>query len=154
MTVTYNPEQGLQQVAAGLKRVAFDPIVTLNGFDYPVAAPPLDAGIVIPPEINYRVAMSVGVVQLDFELWIIVGSSAGHEQQKTLWPFLNWAGPKSILALIDADRSLGIVGADGQPRVNAHVASTRRITLDEMPPFETQTFGVAFEVPVTVTNRE
>ena len=121
MTVTYNPDQGLEQVAAGLKRVALDPIPGLNGYDYPRSAPVLDAGMVVPPDINYREAMNVGVVSLDFEIWVLVGTSAGHEQQKSLWRYLNWGGPDSLLALLDANPSLGIVGADGTPRVDAHV---------------------------------
>jgi hypothetical protein len=154
MTALYNPNEGLEQICEGLRQVAFDPIAGLNGFDFPHGSPPLPAGIVVPPDIDYRLAMAKGVVGLNFELWVMVGSSAGHQQQKSLWRYLNWAGPQSIVALVDANRSLGIVGSDGAPRVEAHVARARRLTLDEMPPFESMAFGVAFETPVVVTNKE
>lgn len=150
----YNPEQALEQIAAGLKQVAFDPIPELNGYDFPTAAPQLPAAMVMPPPITYREAMRIGVVRLDFEIWLMVGSAAGHEQQKTLWPYLNWSGARSLLALLDANPSLGIVGADGLPRVDAHVMTSRPLGLDDMPPFESMVFGEALTVPVHVTNRK
>jgi hypothetical protein len=154
MTVTYNPDELLEQISERLKAVAFDPIPELTGFDYPPAVPILDAGVVMPPPIDYRVAMGLGVFQLMFELHLYVGSSAGHEQQKTLWKYLNPAGSRSILALIEANRSLGIVGSDGEPRVDAHVAAARPLGLDEMLPLDSFAFGTAFTVPVIVTNKE
>ena len=99
--------------------------------------------------------MNLGVIRLEFELHLIVGSSAGHQQQMSLWKYLNWAGPQSILALIDADPSLGIVGGDGEPRVDAHViGASRPLTLEELPSLETMTFGAAVPVTVLVTNKE
>lgn len=152
MTVLYNPDEGLEQVAEGLKRVAFDAIPGLNGFDYPHSDPPLPAAIVVPPTIDYRGAMRVGTILLTFELHLYVGSSAGHEQQKSLWEYLNWGGPSSILALIDADPSLGIVGTDGEPRVHAHVSSARPLGLEELP--ASAAFGAALQTLVIVTNKE
>lgn len=150
----YDPANLLQQIATALKQVALDPLgTTLNRFDYPHGAPPLPAGMVVTPEIDYRAAMAKGVFPLLYEIHLIGGVSAGHEQQKQLWDYLNPAGAKSIVALVDANPSLGIVGADSAPRVDAHVMRARRLTLDEMPPFETWVFGTALEVAVVVTNR-
>lgn len=150
----YDPAQAMDQITSGLVQVAFDPIAGLNGFPHPTASPPLPAGIVFPPEIDYRQAMSRGVIGLAFELWVMVGTSAGFDQQQSLWPYMNWAGSSSIVALIDANPSLGILGADDQPRVQAHVSTARRLTFEEMAYLETSGFGVAFETTVVVTNKE
>jgi|SRR5687768_9023748 len=152
MIVLYNPAEALEQVAAGLKRVAFDPITRLNGYDYPPGSPTFPAAIVAPPVIDYRQSMNLGVIALNFELVIIESSAAGHEQSKSLWQYLNWGGDNSILALIDATPSLGIVGADGEPRVHAHVASARALGLEELP--DAMAFGAALTTSVIVTNKE
>ncbi len=150
----YDPALALEQVAAGLKQVALDPIPALNGYDYPPGTPILPAGIVMPPEINYRQTMRAGVITLEFEIHLLVTTAAGHEGSKSLWQYLNWGGPESLLALIDANPALGIVGVDGAPRVHAHVAAARPLGLDEMPPLESWAFGAAIAVPVHVTNKE
>ena len=124
----------------------------LNAFDHPVNAPPLPAAIVVPPPIDYRQAMRAGVITLPFRIVLLEGTSSGRDQQKNLWPYLDWAGSKSILAAFDADPSLGFVGVDGLPRVDAHVMSAEPLGLEDLP--EYAAIGYSLATPALVTNRE
>jgi hypothetical protein len=92
--------------------------------------------------------MKAGVIRFDIELRLLVGSSAGHEQQKTLWPYLEWAtgSASSVFRVLDADRSLGFTDVD------APVMSARPLGLEEIP--DAAAFGVSMIQTVAVTNKE
>lgn len=124
----------------------------LHVYPFALFTPPLPVAMVLVPPINYVEAMRRGVVTLEVDVDLFDGTSAGSEQQINLMPFLDWEGPRSIAAAIAADPSLGIVGSDGQPRVNAHVAASRPLGLEEMPDYAA--IGHRLTLPVVVTNRE
>jgi len=140
----------LEEVVAGLKTL-LDTIYGLEVYDHPAANLELPAAIIVPPEIDYRQAMRTGTIRLEFEIVVFVSAAAGHDSSKKLWPYIDWTGEKSILQAIEVDPTLGIVGADGQPRVDAHVYSERRLGFEELPE---GAFGVALQLPVIVTNKE
>lgn len=133
----------LTQVAEALK-ARLDTINDLYVELSPPAVRNLPCAVIIPPPINYAVGMGQRVIELDFQVQVFVGLSAGHEQAETLWPFLDWDGTRSILQALRADRTLGVPGVDsallaGQP-------------LDMETPEELSAFGYALTLKVVVTN--
>lgn len=115
----------------------------LYAYDHSAANPLFPVGLVIPPEINYRETMGLGVVTLGFELVILVGASL-HENQKQLFDYLDWVGDHSVLAAVAANRTLGLTGVD------AVVMSSRPLGLEEVGGY--QSFGAALVTAVTIKN--
>lgn len=132
----------LLDVAKGLRdRLAT--IAGLNAYDHSAANPEFPAAVVIPPEIDYRLAMRVGALRLDFEVLLLVGAAV-HENQKALFEYLDWTGPRSVLRAIDAQPGLGLTGVD------AKALTARPLGLEEVNAY--QAFGGSIAVVVAITN--
>lgn len=128
---------------------------TINGlyvYDHMPAVPNLPAVIIVPPAIDYRAAMRAGVITLPFKLRLLGSTAAGHEAQKGLWRYLDWSGTYSIMQAFETVPTLGIVGADGQPRVDAKVFKSDEPELVQVETF--QAFGVDLDLLAIVTNKE
>lgn len=128
-------------------------ITGLNVYRNPPAVPILPAAIVIPPAINYTATMKRGVIELPFKIRVLTTTAAGHDGLEGLWPYLDWAGPKSIMLAFDTEPShLGIVGADGTGRLSAKVLASDEPELVQIETF--QAFGVDLDLLAAVTNKE
>ena len=93
------------------------------------------AAIITPPEIDYRQTMDRGVIRLELEVVVLVGAVVDRNQ-KTLFHYLDWEGSSSIVAVIDADPTLG--GIEG---INAVPMSARPLALEEVASY--QAWGAA-----------
>lgn len=127
-------------------------IPALNTYRVPPAVPILDSAIVMPPAINYTATMKRGVFELPFKILVLVSAAAGHDGQEGLWPYLDWAGSKSIMQAFDTQPALGIVGADGTPRVDAKVINSEEPELIQVETY--QAFGAVINLRTAVTNKE
>jgi hypothetical protein len=141
----------LTQVATAIE-ARLKTITGLNAYKLPPAVPILDAAIVIPPSINYTMTMKRGVMGLPFKVQLLVSAAGGHDGQEGLWPYLDWAGPKSLMLLFDADPTLGITGADGTPRVDIKVLESSEPELVQVETY--QAFGAIVDLLAAVTNKE
>jgi hypothetical protein len=103
--------------------------------------PHYPAVILIPPAIpDYGLA--IDGQGGDFVVGILVlAGTADAEQQATLWPYLDWAGPSSIPAAIQASRNLGLSDVD------ARVRSSEPPGLIELPD-GTLAYGVQLNVGI------
>ena len=135
----------LRQIVDGIK-VRLDTITDLYTYDHVPAVANFPCAFPAPPPINYRETMGAGVISMQFEIVVMDGTSAGHEQQLNLYDFLDWAGDHSIFQALEADKTLGLGS-----KVNAVVnGETRPLGLDEIGSYEA--FGVAIPFAVVVTN--
>ena len=101
------------------------------------------AAFVMPPPIDYRQAMGAGVVRMDFEVVVLVGAfESAH--QTNLFPYLDVTGSWSVLAAVDADRTLGLTDVD------CVVLSSRPLGLEEISAY--RAWGVSFQLLVAFTN--
>ena len=99
------------------------------------------AAIIVPPAIpNYGSALDGQGGQFDIPVLLLVGVTEA-EQQSSLFPFLDWSGPSSIPAAINADRKLGGLNVD------ARVRSAEPPGLVELPD-GTVAYGVQFIVGI------
>jgi len=135
----------LTEIVAGIKGRLEQTGGSLNVFDYPPAAPPTPCAFIMPPVIDYRLTMRAGVMQLDFEIVVMVGTSAGHEQQKQLFDYLDWSGTASVFVALGADPTLGLANVDAKV-----VGPTRPLGLEEIGGYEA--FGVTIPLRVAFTN--
>lgn len=102
------------------------------------------AVIVVPPSIpEYGDSLASGGGRLDLPLLVLV-SSVESEKQQSLFPFIDWAGPASIPAAIEASRDLGL--GDVDCRVNAATEPG----LVELPD-GTTAYGITLNVLVFAT---
>jgi hypothetical protein len=110
----------LTEIAAGLA----DRLRTIAAFDQnvltvvrrPAVYP---AAILIPPAIpDYGLALDGQGAEFVIPVLVLVGT-AEAESQGSLFPFLDWAGPSSIPAAVEADRTLGGLAVDAHAR-SAH----------------------------------
>lgn len=121
-------------------------IPDLNAYNHPPAAPSFPCAFPTPPPINYRETMGAGVITLQFEIVVMDGTSAGHEQQVNLFDFLDWAGESSIFATLGADKTLGL----GAKVDSAVTGVTRPLGLVEIG--DSEAFGVVIPFLVVITN--
>lgn len=135
----------LEQIVAGIK-TRLQTIAALNVYDHPPAAPPFPCVFPIPPTIDYRLTMRTGVISLQFEITVMVGQSAGHEQQLSLYPYLDWQGDQSIFVALEADKTLGL-GDKVSAAVNG---PARPLGLEEVGAYEA--FGASIPFLVAITN--
>jgi hypothetical protein len=135
----------LEQIVGGIK-TALDRVPGLDTYDHPPAAPPYPCAFPIPPEINYRLTMRTGVISLQFEIIVMVGQAAGHEQQLSLFPYLDWQGERSVFLALEHDRTLGL-GEQVSAAVNN---PARSLGLEEIGAY--QAFGAAIPFLVAITN--
>ena len=132
----------LIEIAEGLA----DRLRTISAFDQnvltvvrrPAVYP---AAILIPPAVpSYGAALDGQGGEFVIPVLVLVGS-AEAEAQESLFPFLDWAGPSSIPAAINADRKLG--GLD----VDARVRSAEAPGLMELPD-GTVAYGVQLNIGI------
>lgn len=142
----------LTQVAEAIE-TRLKTIPGLYAFRVPPAVPPLPAAVVIPPPINYTVTFKRGVLELPFKIRVLVSTAGGHDGQEGLWPYLDWAGPNSIMGAFDTEpKHLGVVGADGTARLSAALLSSTEPELVQLETY--QAFGADLDLLVAVTNKE
>lgn len=121
-------------------------IAELNHFPYPPASPPFPCAFPVTPPINYRETYRSGVITLRFDIVVMEGTSAGHEQQLQLYEFLDWAGDRSVFQAFDADPTLGL-----GDKVDAKiVGESRPLGLEEIAAYEA--FGASLPLLVAITN--
>jgi len=97
------------------------------------------AAIIVPPAIpDYGISLAGQGGQFLVPVLILVGT-AEAEQQHDLLPFLDWTGPSSVAATIDADRTLGGLDVDA-----------RAVTSDSPGLIELPDGTGAYGVPVNV----
>jgi len=82
--------------------------------------------IVPPPDLKYGTALDGKGGQFTLNVLVLVAATEA-EGQATLWPFLDWAGPSSIPAAVNAEPKLGLGD------VNARVVSAVDPGLVELP---------------------
>lgn len=105
--------------------------------DYP-------AVIIVPREIpEYDDSLATGGGRIVLGLLVLVGTSEA-EQQTSLFPFLDWAGPSSIPAVLNANRDLGLGDVD------ARVDSATDPGLVELPD-GSPAYGVTLNVLIFAT---
>lgn len=121
-------------------------IPDLNHYNHPPAAPNFPCAFVMPPPVSYRLTMRAGVISLQFEIVVMEGTSAGHEQQVRLYEFLDWAGDNSIFQALEADKTLGL-GDQVSAAVNG---DSRPLGLEEIGGYEA--FGATIPFLVAITN--
>lgn len=135
----------LTEIAAGLA----DRLRTIDAFDQNVLTvvrrpATYPAAILVPPAVpDYGLALDGQGGEFEVGVLVLVGTTEA-EGQGSLFPFLDWAGPSSIPAAVEADRSLG--GLD----VDARVRSAEAPGLVELPD-GTVAFGVTLHVGIFAT---
>lgn len=102
------------------------------------------AMVIVPPAIpDYGLSLDGLGAEVDIPVMALVGTSEAEGQQSLL-PFLDWAGPSSVPAVVAVDRSLG--GLD----VDARVASADGPELVEFGD-GTAAYGVTLHVLVIIS---
>lgn len=135
----------LLQVVDGIEgRLATVP--DLNHYNHPPASPDFPCAFPVPPTVNYRETMRAGVITLQFEIVVMEGTAAGHEQQLYLFDFLDWAGDRSIFQALEADGTLGL----GEKVNGAVNGPARSLGLEEVAAY--QAFGASIPFLVVITN--
>jgi hypothetical protein len=135
----------LTEIAEGLA----DRIRTIDAFDqnvYTVVRRPAvyPAAILVPPAVpDYGLALDGQGAEFEIGVLVLVGTTEA-EGQGSLFPFLDWVGPSSIPAAVEADRTLG--GLD----VDARVRSAEAPGLVELPD-GTVAFGSTVRVGIFAT---
>jgi hypothetical protein len=120
-----------------------DVIPDLSVYDIPPGNPVCPAGIVIPPVIDYRQAMRVGVIRFDFEVVLLV-SSAAIEHQYSLFEYLDWQGRGSVFRAVEIDPTLGLENVD------CKAMGARPLGLEEVAAFNA--YGAAVQHVAAITN--
>jgi hypothetical protein len=116
----------------------------LRVFDHVPGAADYPAALILPPDIDYRRAMAKGFVRLELEVVVLV-SAVVDRMQRDLFEYLDWTGPKSIVAAVDNDKTLGI------PGINAVAMSCRQLGLEEIAGYNAWGGAVRFLIGSTAS---
>jgi hypothetical protein len=95
-----------------------DGIADLNVYPRVADAVNLPAVIVVPAS-SRRETMQRGVVVHMFDLYVLASSGELTVGQVSLDELIDWAGPNSIPAALDANKTLGVTTSGGQPDADA-----------------------------------
>lgn len=96
----------LENVMAGVK-AALEGIVGLRVYDFPSDRVEPPAAVLSLPETPYDVTLGGRNDQWTFPLWVLVAKANDKSAYKEMVQYLEAEGTKSILAAIEADRTLG-----------------------------------------------
>lgn len=111
-------------------------------FGAPDQINPPAAIVEVPPVPNYHLAMRRGTVELTPTVVVLVSSAVSRTGQMALAEYANPTGPRSVVAAIEADKTLaGVVDS-------CVVRSFRPMGLEEVG--ELPYFGGIFTLTVTV----
>lgn len=84
------------------------------------------AAIILPPLIlDYREDLGLGAMRATFPVMLLVSSTLAR-QQLDLYELIERSGPRSIFAVIEADRTLGGLNVD------AHAVNVEPADLDQL----------------------
>lgn len=131
----------LVDIVAALK-TTLEQIDGLHVDDFVPGTANFPAAFVVPPEIDYQRAMRHGYIALELEVVVLVASSVAR-QQKDLFDYLDWSGTKSIVAIVDADKTLGLTG------INAVAMSSRPLAAEEIASYQAWGAAVRFLIGST-----
>lgn len=95
-----------------------------------------------PPRIDYQQTFQLGLVKMEYEPIVFVGSQWA-ENQKDLWPFMDPTGDRSVIAAVRADPRLG-----GTVMQDTVVHGCRPLGLEEFALYSY--WGAAFPMTVWV----
>ena len=97
---------------------------------------------VTPPPIEYETLALSALDALPFGIVVLVSETVPRNQLDLL-DYQDVTGTRSIPALIQADRTLGLTGVD------AFVLASRPLVAEEIAGY--QAFGIVFDVPVRIS---
>src|SRR4249919_913747 len=95
------------------------------------------AAFILPPDVDYRRAFTMGFISLELEVVVLVAAVADR-MQKDLFGYLDWAGPQSVVAAVNNDKTLGLTG------INAVAMSCRQLALEEVAGYQAWGGAVRF----------
>lgn len=100
------PEHTLENVQAGLAD-ALRNIVGLRVYDFPSDRVETPAAVLSLPETGYDVTLGGRSDRWQFPLWVLVAKADDKAAYGEMVEYLEAEGPRSIRAMIEADRTLG-----------------------------------------------
>lgn len=127
----------LTDIIGGLEQ-QLKSIAGLRVHDFVPGSAEYPAAFILPPaEINYLMTMHRGLVGQELEVVVLV-SAVADRMQKDLFDYLDWTGPRSIIAAVDLDRTLGLTG------IEAIATTGRFLSLEEVAGYQAWGAAVRF----------
>lgn len=80
-----------------------DTISGLRVYGYPADTVTPPAAVLSYPDVTYDETMRRGMDRYSMPMWILVGKASDRGARKTIAPFLDGAGAKSVKAVLEAD---------------------------------------------------
>lgn len=134
----------LAQIVTGLTN-QLRSIDGLHLDDFVPSNPQFPAAFVFIPTdayVDYRQTFGKGYIILDLEVVVLIGAGIDR-QQKDLFDYIDWSGPKSIVAAVDVDKTLGLTG------IEAVAMSARSLAAEEVASYSAWGAAVRFHIGST-----